>query len=220
MIFHVDTSTQYELDTDIPDRVIPILLSEELPVSNEIEISIDNQFILVDSKMFVDQECQTIDNYPGQSSESTQTLHIYFKDCATQSSMITAENQQNQTDPISNLYSSSLYIVPTSMNQSNCSSKIVILPKENQSSPSPILIDREIQCDWSSIDTEIPIIVEQKMEKTDRRSIIQYQLDEKEKQMNRIIGMVFLIIFKDILINDLRGEILLVSYSLIKLIST
>jgi len=65
------------------------------------------------------------------------------------------------------------------------------MPKENQS--SPIFIDQEIQCDlYSSETTIIPIEIECKINKNDRRSIIQQQMDEKEKQMNRIIGTISL----------------------------
>jgi hypothetical protein len=157
-IFHIDVSTQYDLDT----AILPIVFSEELPISNEIS---------------VDQESQT-------------TL-IDFNDCASQSTIITYANRYIQTELYSNLYSSSLYIVPTSTNQSCCSSTILIMPKENQS--SPIFIDQEIQCDlYSSETTIIPIEIECKINNNDRRSIIQQQMDEKEKQMNRIIGKISL----------------------------
>jgi len=65
------------------------------------------------------------------------------------------------------------------------------MPKENQS--SPIFIDQEIQCDLCSLETTIiPIEIECKINHNDRRSIIQQQMDEKEKQMNRIIGTISL----------------------------
>ena len=171
---HIDVSTQYDLDQS--DAVIlPIIFSEELPISNEIEIIIDN-----------DKECQTIDNHIIQSDEYTQTPHIHLNDCASQSSIITYENQDVQTDFYSDLYSSSLYIVPTSINQSNCSSTIVIMPKDI----SPIVIDQEIQCNLCTTEPIIPIEIECKKKTNDRRSMIQQQMDEKEKQMNRIIGTV------------------------------
>ncbi|CAF0913537.1 unnamed protein product [Rotaria sordida] len=189
LIFHNDISTQYDLDIDTPNTaILPIVFSEELPISNEIEISIENYNIEFDKNFFIDQECQTINNNLNQLNEYTQTQHIYLKDCTSQSSIITVKNQYIQTEPYFNLYSSSLYIVPTSSIHQSCfSSKIVILPKENQLSSSPIVIDQEIQCDLTSLETPIPITIEHKMNNMDRKSIIQQQLDEKEKQMNRII---------------------------------
>lgn len=198
-ISHIDVETQYEYDTPI----LPIVFGEEVPVSNEIEILIEE-----DEKIFFDQQCQT---NISQSNECTQTPSIHFNDCASQSKIITYENQLIQTEFYPNLYSSSLYIVPTSINQSSCSSTILFIPKENQSILIPNVIDQEIQCNLSSIETPIipniidqeiqcdlssiettiiPIEIENKIKATDRRSIIQYQLDEKEKQMNRIIGKI------------------------------
>lgn len=179
-------STQYDI-TKLDSSLLRNLLSEELPVSDEIEIPIETSEI--DTKTFIDQECQTMNNEISLFNESTQTPHIHLKDRASQSPIITVENQDIQTEFYSNLYSSSLYIVPSSMDQSHCSSKIVIVPRENHS--SPIVIDEGIQCDLPSLDTPIPIQVESKTNQKDRRSIIQQQMDEKEKQMNRIIGMIF-----------------------------
>lgn len=170
-------STQYDLDTII----LPIIVTEELPILKEIE----------NKKIFTDQECQTITNIIIHSDEYTQTSHIYLNDCASQSIILTYENQDIQTEPYSNLYSSSLYIVPTSPNESYYSSTVLIMPKEYQ--PSPIVIDQEIQCDLYPSETSIPIEVECKTTNNDRRSIIQQQMDQKEKQMNRIIGRFFLI---------------------------
>ncbi|CAF3143988.1 unnamed protein product [Rotaria sp. Silwood2] len=187
-IFHNDVSTQYDLDIDVPDTaILPIVFSEELPISNEVEISIENHNIELDKKIFIDQECQTNSNNINQLNEYTQTRHIYLNDCASQSSIVTVENQYIQTEPYINLYSSSLYIVPTSINQSCCSSKIVILPKENHLFSSPIFMDQEIQCDLPLLETPIPIVIEHKTNITNRKSIIQQQLDEKEKEMNKII---------------------------------
>jgi hypothetical protein len=173
-INHIDVETQYEIDKII----LPIVFSEELPISNE------------EKKIFIDQQCQTMNTNLIQFNEYTQTPHIYLNDCASQSSIIIYENQSIQTELNSNLYSSSLYIVPTSINQSSCSSTILIIPKENQSILIPNVIDKEIQCDLSSIETIVPIPIENKTKNNDRRSIIQHQMDEKEKQMNRIIGKI------------------------------
>ncbi|CAF0992285.1 unnamed protein product [Rotaria sp. Silwood1] len=188
-IYHNDVSTQYDLDIeDRPDTaILPIIFSEELPISNEIEISIENHHIELEKKIFLDQECQTINNNLYQLNQYTQTSHIYLNDCASQSSIITVKNQYIQTESNMNLYSSSLYIIPTSINQSCCSSKIIILPKENHISSSPIVMDQEIQCNLPSLEISIPISIEHKTNNMDRRSIIQQQLDEKEKQMNKII---------------------------------
>jgi hypothetical protein len=167
-IYHIDVETQYEFDI----AILPIVLSEELSISSE---------------NFTDQQCQT--NLI-QSNEYTQTPHIYLNDCSSQSTIITYQNQSIQTELCSNLYSSSLYIVPTSINQSSCSSTILILPKENQLISSPNVIDQEIQCDLGLIETIVSIPIEHKMTNNDRRSILQQQMDEKEKQMNRIIGKI------------------------------
>lgn len=179
-ISHIDVETQYEYDTPI----LPIIFSEDVPISNEIEIVIDRN----QEKSLFDQECQT--NFL-QLNESTQTPFIHLNDCASQSTIITHENQLIQTEFCSNLYSSSLYIVPTLNNQSSCSSTILLLPKENQSILIPNLIDEEIQCDLNTIEpTIISIPIDNQNKINDRRSIIQSQLDEKEKQMNRIIGKI------------------------------
>ncbi|CAF3245263.1 unnamed protein product [Rotaria socialis] len=179
---HIDVSTQYDIDLDKPDiAILMSLLSEDLPISNEVEIPIEKYGIEIEQKSYVDQECQTINNDVHQSNEFTQTPHIHLNDCASQSSVITVEHRDIQTEPISNLYSSALYIVPTSINQPCCSSKIVIIPSEIRSSPS--LIEQETQCDLSSLDTPIPIVIQTKTNNTDRKSIIQQQMDEKEKQM-------------------------------------
>jgi len=173
-IFHIDVETQYEFDTPI----IPIVFSEELPLSKEIEILINKQ------KNFLDQECQTINTNPIQLNEETQTPQIHLNDCASQSSIITHKNQYIQTEFYPNSYSSSLFIVPTSINQSTCSSTILIIPKENQ---SKLNIDQEIQCDLGLIETTVQNSIDSKTKNNDRRSIIQQQLYVKEKQMNRII---------------------------------
>jgi hypothetical protein len=192
-ISHIDVETQYELDLDIPDTaILPIIFSEELPVSNEIEIVIEDEEIEIEKKIFVEQECQTIIiNDSIQSDEHTQTPHIYLNDCASQSLIITYEDRSIQTEVYSNLYSSSLYIIPSSIDQSCCSSTIVIMPKENQCSSS-ILIDQETQCNLDLVETIIPIETEKKIKNQDKRTILQQQMDEKEKQMNRIIGMIHL----------------------------
>ena len=85
------------------------------------------------------------------------------------------------------MYSSSLFIVPTETLLPSHSSTVLIMPKEVYS--SPIVIDQALQCDLGSIETIIPIEIERPTETRDRRSLIQLQMDEKEKQMNRIIGM-------------------------------
>ncbi len=185
LINHIDVETQYEIS-----------LSEELSISNKIEI-------------LIDKECQTIDRNIIQTNEYTQTPHIYLNDCESQSTIITTENQSIQTELYSNLYSSSLYIIPTSINQSSYSSTIVFIPKENQSILNPNVINQEIQCNLDLIETRIPNFIHQeiqceissietivsiqseyKLKNNDRRSIIQQQMDEKEKQMNRIIGKI------------------------------
>ena len=65
------------------------------------------------------------------------------------------------------------------------------MPKENQSSPSPIVMDQEIQCDLCPSEIIVPIEIDCQPKNNDRRSILQHQMDEKEKQMNRIIGRIF-----------------------------
>lgn len=197
-IISIDVHTQYEYD-------IPIIFSEELPIVQEIEIS---------NKFSFDQECQTINEYQIQSTqtttidyhdcacqsstpiyenESTQTALITFIDCASQSSIMTYEDQSIQTEFLSNNYSSSLYIIPRSDEQSNYSSKIVILPREDQK--SLLRTDQSIQCQNDSLETDISIPIETISPIHDRRSLIQQQLDEKEKQMNRIIGKTSVRIF-------------------------
>ena len=179
-VFHIDVSTQYDLDA----ICIPIVDNEELLISKEIEISSRNQI-----EKGIDQECQTINKNLIRCNEYTETPHIYLNDCAWQPSVVPVENRSIQTDSYSSLYSSSIHIIPTYINEPYYSSKILIIPRENQSS-SLSVIDQEIQCDLSSLDTIIPITIESTTKNTDRKSIIQQQMEEKEKQMNRIIGMV------------------------------
>lgn len=202
----IDVQTQYEYDTPI----LPIIFSEELPIVQEIEIS---------NKFYFDQECQTINDNQIQSTQtatidlrdcacqsstpiyendSTQTAIITFIDCASQSSIITYENQSIQTDFLSKNYSSSLFIIPQSDDQSNYSSKIVIFPREDQ---TILRTDQSIQCEFDSQEEDIPIPIEPIPQIHDRRSQIQHQLDEKEKQMNRIIGKTSVRMFMFFMIN-------------------
>ncbi|CAF3581657.1 unnamed protein product [Adineta steineri] len=184
-ISHIDVSIQYEPEIDESDTaILPILFCEELPI--EIEINKDD--IQIETKILLDQECQTINDSFLQLNEYTQTPHIDLTDCASQSTIITYENEHMQTEPDSSLYSSSLYIAPpitTTTIQSYCSSTILIVPKDN--SVCPIVNDQEIQCDLESTKAIIPIEIDRPMKFNDRKSIIQQQMDEKEKQMNRII---------------------------------
>ncbi|CAF0894057.1 unnamed protein product [Adineta ricciae] len=184
-IVHIDGSTQYDPEVEPSTPILPIVFSEELPISNEIEILLTDQDIQTDIKTFFDQECQTINSTLTYSNECTQTPHVYFNDCASQSTILTYDNQNIQTEPDSSLYSSSLFIVPTETLLPSHSSTVLIMPKEVYS--SPIVIDQALQCDLGSIETIIPIEIERPTETRDRRSLIQHQMDEKEKQMNRII---------------------------------
>ncbi|UJR37843.1 hypothetical protein I4U23_030533 [Adineta vaga] len=186
LILHIDVSTQYDPEIDQPTTtILPIIFSEELPISNEIEILIANQDVQTDDKILINQECQTMTSTFIHSDEYTQTPHVYFNDCASQSTIHTYDNRNIQTEPDSTLYSSSLFIVPTSTIQTSCSSTVLIMPKEVNT--SPIVRDQEIQCDLDPTETIIPIEIEHSIQTIDRRSLIQHQMDEKEKQMNRII---------------------------------
>ena len=197
VLISIDVQTQYEYDTPI----IPVIFSEELPMTEEIEIV---------EKFLSDQECQTINEYHIQSTQtpiidfhdcasqsssiiyenqSTQTARIHRQDCASQSSIITYENQSIQTEFPLNNYSSSLFIIPQSLDQSLHSSKLVIFPKEY---PTILTCDQDIQCELEPIESNnISIPIETITPLHDRRSLIQQQMDEKEKQMNRIIGKIF-----------------------------
>ena len=193
-ISHTDASTQYELAMETPDTVIlPILFSEDVPVSNEIEIfvqtdEIPDRSFEVEQIILIEQGTQTFVHGLEQSNECTQTLHVLFNDCESQSSMISHDNQLVQTDPYSHIYSSSLFIVPTSQDQSWCSSTIVMMPRDTSSS-TLALCNQESQCDLHDMPTAISVEIEHRAQTThDRRSMIQQQMDEKEKQMNRIIG--------------------------------
>jgi hypothetical protein len=64
------------------------------------------------------------------------------------------------------------------------------MPKDNHLISSPIAVDQETQCNLCTSEPIIPLEIERTMKTNDRRSIIQQQMDEKEKQMNRIIGTV------------------------------
>jgi hypothetical protein len=193
-LVYIDVETQYEYETPI----LPIIFTEELPIE------------ILQSDV-LDQECQTNNSNLIQFNESTQTTTIDLidcasqstimtygnqsiqtttidlTDCASQSTIITYENQSIQTEFSSNAYSSSLFIVPTLINQSICSSKIVIFPKEDR---TILTNDQDIQCELGPIETIVSIPIENKSKINDRRSIIQQQMDEKEKQMNRIIGKI------------------------------
>ena len=190
-ITSVDAFTQYELDT--PDTVLlPIVLSEELPVSNEIEISIhqvtvDDLSSELEKKIFSEQECQTLSTYFLSTDEYTQTAPVVSNDSACQSSPLICGDQDVQTDPLTSLYSSSLYIVANCHDECKCSSTLVIMPQENSLS-SRTSADEATQCDLKDSSVSIPIQVEPTTTVNDKRSIIQQQMDEKEKQMNRIIG--------------------------------
>jgi hypothetical protein len=166
-LVHIDVETQYEYETPI----LPIVLTEEIPI------------VKIPQNDVLDQECQTIQSNLIQFNESTQTTTIDLIDSASQSMIITYESQSMQTEYFSNAYSSSLFIVPTSISESMCSSKIVIFPKEDQTIATA---DQEIQCELGPVETIVPVPINL----SDRRSIIQHQLDEKEKQMNRIIGKI------------------------------
>ncbi|CAF1062088.1 unnamed protein product [Adineta ricciae] len=184
-ILHIDGSTQYDPEVEPSTPILPIVFSEELPISNEIEILLTDQDIQTDIKTFFDRECQTINSTLIYSNECTQTPHVYFNDCASQSTILTYDNRNIQTEPDCSLYSSSLFIVPTETLLPSHSSTVLIMPKEVYS--SPIVTDQALQCDLGSIETIIPIEIEHPTETRDRRSLIQHQMDEKEKQMNRII---------------------------------
>ena len=171
-LVHIDVETQYEYETPI----LPIVLTEEIPI------------VKTPQNDFLDQECQTIHSDPIQSNESTQTATIDLIDSASQSTIITYTSRSIQTEYYSKAYSSALFIVPTATPQPMCSSKIVIFPKEDQTISTN---DQEIQCELGPIETIVPVSIKAK----DRRSIIQYQLDEKEKQMNRIIGKLEILDF-------------------------
>lgn len=186
----MDAFTQYDLDTVL---LLPIVLSEELPVSNEIEISIhqvsvDDLSSELAKKIVFEQECQTMTTYFLQTDDYTQTAQVTSNDCACQSSTMIYGDQHVQTEPLTSLYSSSLYIVPNCHDECNCSSTLVIMPQENPI-PSRTLVDEQTQCDLNESLVNIPIQVEPKTTAVnDKRTLIQQQLDEKEKQMNRIIG--------------------------------
>ena len=145
-----------------------------MPISDEVEIStqtsvIEDVTLPLEKKFFLTQECQTIER-PVQDSE-------------TQSSTFICLNQSIQTDTCLDRYSSSLLIIPTIDELPKCSSTLIITPYEPVS-----LFDEGIQCNIDESILHIPIETEKKNKLIDRRSIIQHQLDEKEKQMNRIIG--------------------------------
>jgi hypothetical protein len=192
-ISHTDASTQYELEMETPDTaLLPILFSEDVPVSNEIEIFVQTDEIRdrsldVEKVILIEQGTQTLVHGFEQSNECTQTPHVLLNDCGSQSSVISHENQLIQTDPYSHIYSSSLFIVPTSQDQSWCSSTIVMMPRDTSSSIRA-LCNQESQCDLQETPAAIPIGIDHRAQTNDRRSMIQQQMDEKEKQMNRIIG--------------------------------
>ncbi|CAF1550052.1 unnamed protein product, partial [Adineta steineri] len=69
-ISHIDVSIQYEPEIDESDTaILPILFCEDLPI--EIEINKDD--IQIETKILLDQECQTINNSFLQLNEYTQT---------------------------------------------------------------------------------------------------------------------------------------------------
>jgi hypothetical protein len=189
----VDGSTQY--DQELNTIILPMTNRDELSISKEIEVSIAHELtrecatIESINKIFVEQECQTVNHDVCQTNEYTQTLQLTFNDCASQSSMNDHENRLTQTEPYTYRHLSSLYIVPTCLpDPCQCSSTIVIMPQDTQSS-TRLCFDQEIQCDSSELSIIIPI--EQQDINTnvhDRRSLIQHQLDKKEKEMNNIIG--------------------------------
>mgnify|MGYP006897123601 CR=1 FL=1 len=84
-------------------------LIEDLPVSNDIDILINTQDNEVNKTIFIDQECQTVNEYNVLLTKFTQTSPISLNDRASQSSIITVENQYIQTEQYSNLYSSILF---------------------------------------------------------------------------------------------------------------
>lgn len=196
----IDAETQYESEENdkVPDiSILPIVLSEDLPVSHEVEISIqtsslENMSFQYDKRIYLNQECQTIDDHVIKSTQSTQTKRILLKSTETQSTINLSEDQSIQTDANLDQYSSTIVIVPPADEIRLFSSNLSIIPYENR-----LKNDQQTQCDFEALNCQILIERDSTPKKNDRRSIIQQQLDEKEKQMNRIIGKIFQIALHD-----------------------
>ena len=160
------------------------LVFEDQQIQTDIlvHIDVDTQYDEEFLRTYLDQHCQTTID---QETQSTQTIDKLLQHSSTQSTTITQDHQSIQTDLPSDGYSSSIHILQIVEKPAVCSSKVFIYPKSYR---DVLTTDKEIQCDFDENESIISVPIAMDESVNDRQSLLQQQLDEKEKQMNRIIG--------------------------------
>jgi len=174
----IETSTQFEMENT--EREIQTESISTVEISTQFEMENAEREIQTESVSTTEISTQfEMDN----AEREIQTESISTIETSTQFELENDE-QSCQTDPSLDRFSSSLFILPRDRTERRCSSTIVVYPQ-------PVKLNAEIQCEIlpaaAATPTNIPIVVDKVKKIKDRRSFIQEQLDEKEKQMNRII---------------------------------